>query len=845
MDLIQRKLTRDEWNSVEIPVSIDEKKIITMITNGYNNLNIEENYSLSLMNFLKIGYSENMENHLYKTYLKNTIDTQISKYNLNFNNNISNSQCIIKKIDIMRLEKNDNKSLNNVKDKIFEYILLNLAGKMLKHINQENHRWNYYYYTLYKIVKYKVNNVNINVINYINYLLETYNNIDIISMIARSHDYIEKNEYIYDLTDIKLYNHQKQLFNIFKNENRERSRLVLYIAPTATGKTLSPIGLSEGYRIIFVCAARHVGISLAKSAISVGKKIALAFGCSCSEDVRLHLFSGSVFKKHEYKDENTKKQRCTCGKKQCSKIGLDIKYPDGTRKMDHTVGDKVEIMISDVQSYTYAMYYMAAFNDKKDIITYWDEPTITMDYDNHSCHSIISKNWKENIIPNIVLSSATLPKEHEIDDVISDFRYKFDFAQVETVVSHDCKKSIPIINKNGYVELPHFICKTHSELIECVNHCKNYLTVLRYFDLYEVSRFIIYILENADNYLIDDRYNINEYFASLNDINMSQIKNYYLLILGHIKSESYELIYQHFNNNRIFRITPNNKLVNNSTAQNGACISTRDAYTITDGPAIFIAQDVDKIGKFCIQQANIPSAKMNEISETIVTNNVIKEKMMKLEKLIEDATAGFEDKEKKMTNDNRLPPNVKKMMEEIANLSKMVKSVSLDGMYVPNKKAHLKKWVEEELYNNTTPYTSDIDEDDVENIMLLNDIDNIWKVLLLLGIGLFSQDKSIAYTEIVKRLASDQKLYLIIANGDYIYGTNYQFCHGFIGKDVEQMTQEKAIQAFGRIGRNKLQQTYTVRLRDDTLSKKIFFEEQDKIEVKNMNLLFNSDNEIP
>ena len=35
-------------------------------------------------------------------------------------------------------------------------------------------------------------------------------------MIARSHDYIQKNEYIYDLTDIKLYNHQKQLFNIFK-----------------------------------------------------------------------------------------------------------------------------------------------------------------------------------------------------------------------------------------------------------------------------------------------------------------------------------------------------------------------------------------------------------------------------------------------------------------------------------------------------------------------------------------------------------------------------------------------------------------------------------------------------
>ena len=89
-------------------------------------------------------------------------------------------------------------------------------------------------------------------------------------------------------------------------------------------------------------------------------------------------------------------------------------------------------------------------------------------------------------------------------------------------------------------------------------------------------------------------------------------------------------------------------------------------------------------------------------------------------------------------------------------------------------------------------------------------------------------------------MAKSQKLYLIIANGDYIYGTNYQFCHGFVGKDVEQMTQEKAIQAFGRIGRNKLQQTYTVRLRDDNLINKVFFHEHDKIEVSYMNRLFSN-----
>lgn len=883
MDLVQRKLTRDEWNSVEVPVSVDEKKIIKLIIDGYHNINLIENYNKSIIQFLKINYSENMENHLYKTYFMDIVEEHVKKYKLDFNYSVKNNSTIIKKIDSLRLEKNDMKNIDKNKDEIFDYLLLLVIGKILKNKRNNSERWNYYYYTLYKIKDFKVKHLNQKILEYVDFIIDLYKDeINLLSMIEKSYDYVEKNEFIYSLGDIKLYDHQKQLFTIFRKPNTQtvfnngnKSKLVLYIAPTATGKTLSPIGLSEGYRIIFVCAARHVGMSLAKSAISMGKKIALAFGCQSHEDIRLHLFSGSVFTKHEYKNEGTKSQKCICGKKVCSKIGLDFTYKDGTKKMDHSVGDKVEIMICDVQSYIHAMYYMCSFNNKYDIITYWDEPTITMDYDSHPCHDTIHNNWKENIIPNIVLSSATLPKEDEINNVIVDFRSKFldtDIRpEIHTVISHDCKKSIPIINKSGYIELPHLICKTYDDIIKCTDHCKDYLTVLRYFDLYETSKFISYICKNSDEYLKDDRYELNNYFESLDDINMSQIKNYYLLLLGHIKHEKVEKLTNYFTGSRKYKIKPNTKEVDvplrkaNSVenvdnkskelvrtysvqnpvktpiVQNGAYISTRDAYTITDGPAIFIAQDVDKIGKFCIQQANIPASKMSEITETIVTNNVIKEKINKLNRSIEDATASMENKDNKASNDNRLPPNVKQMMKEIESLYKMVKRTALDDLYVPNKKAHLKKWVQEDMYKNTLPYTSEIEDSDVEEIMMLNDIENIWKVLLLLGIGLFSQTKCIAYTEIVKRLATKQKLYLIIANGDYIYGTNYQFCHGFIGKDVEQMTQEKAIQAFGRIGRNKLQQTYTVRLRDDTLVKKIFFKEYDKVEVRNMNLLFNSD----
>jgi hypothetical protein len=60
-----------------------------------------------------------------------------------------------------------------------------------------------------------------------------------------------------------------------------------------------------------------------------------------------------------------------------------------------------------------------------------------------------------------------------------------------------------------------------------------------------------------------------------------------------------------------------------------------------------------------------------------------------------------------------------------------------------------------------------------------------------------------------------------------------------LSKDLN-LTHEKVIQAMGRIGRNNIQQTYTVRFRDDTQILKLFTSATDKPEIRNMNRLFNS-----
>ena len=203
--------------------------------------------------------------------------------------------------------------------------------------------------------------------------------------------------------------------------------------------------------------------------------------------------------------------------------------------------------------------------------------------------------------------------------------------------------------------------------------------------------------------------------------------------------------------------------------------------------------------------------------------------------------------------EGRVDPQMKTLMNKIEQLRGQVKSVMLPSCFVPNTIDHIHKYAKNYKNNDdddvthkvsndnySTPYTSDISEYNVEQIMLIDDINDSWKLLLMMGIGVFATHKSDRYTEIMKALAQEQKLYLIIATTDYIYGTNYQFCHGYISKDLGKMSQEKCIQAMGRVGRNKLQHDYSIRFRENELLIKLFQEETNKPEIINMNKLFNS-----
>ena len=80
MDLFQSKLTKSEWESIEVPVDHNEKQILQMIVDGYDDLNISKNNTLSMLGYLKINYNENIEKYIFDKYFLSTIKEHNKKY---------------------------------------------------------------------------------------------------------------------------------------------------------------------------------------------------------------------------------------------------------------------------------------------------------------------------------------------------------------------------------------------------------------------------------------------------------------------------------------------------------------------------------------------------------------------------------------------------------------------------------------------------------------------------------------------------------------------------------------------------------------------------------------------
>jgi hypothetical protein len=717
----QTKLTRDEWNSIEIPVPTEELSILQFIQQGFHDPQKKENAMKSMYTYLKIDPNPALDHYLCQTFTsipmkKNTVP--------------------LKKADQIRIQS------KQVPDTVYEKLLLSLCEKKeFFHVE-----W---------MLRLAVSKPNPHVMTYVRECLAKYTP-DMVKWTKDAVQLLERNPYV-GYKDRELYAHQKELFTVAKEEG---PKLILYVAPTGTGKTMSPIGLAEKYHIIFVCAAKHVSMALAKMCLSLQIKVAFALGCKGEEDIKLHYSAAIDYIKN--------------------------KKTGGIAKVDNTNGAKVEVMISDVQSYLYAMHYMLKFQPKEKILLYWDEPTIAMDVEEHPLHPIIHRLWKENVIPNVVLSSATLPA--------LDYR-AFTTSTIYTIKNGESNKTIQLVNPNHQLILPHHL--PFEEIPKVVEHLKSHGDLLKYVDLGSVVAFL----------------RGRTPFTKATDLTIPAIKQYYVSLLATMTKEEWEE-----EQKRRIQVP--------STIR----FCSEDAWTCSYGPTIYIAEDVQKIASYCLKTASIPASLLQDLTKQLSYNQSLTEKMTQLEKDLEDSNKDAE-KEKKMT-DNRVSPEVKKIQEELKRLQASVHTIALPNGYIPNTYEHLLRY--DQVDKLPIAFTSNVDTSTIEKV-LTTDIDASWKVLLMMGIGVFSAEAPPRYMELVKEQVMKQKMYVILATTDYIYGTNYQFANLYLGKDM-RLSQEKLIQTLGRVGRGK-QVPYSIRFRDDAFAS-ILFTPQESPESRIMTRLF-------
>jgi len=814
--LQQTKLTEEEWKQLEEPIQNEkEVLILNMIKNGYMNLDINYQTHMTLNYYLKLD--KKFDYDIFVSFIKDNLQTSNKKNILNIDKIISSQSHLSKKMKISSSEKikleNSFKLLKDgLNEDIIEYKLMNEIHKFSKLLYkgkslQKDKKSLLHFINIFVLYREFKDKLNTHFFSVVKSIIDDQLGEVNIQMVLKNISLLYEHNKIFDYKTLELYQHQKDIFNIFK-QNKELPKFVFYCAPTSSGKTLSPIALSQDYKIIFICASKHIGLSLAKSSFNMKKKIGFAFGCNDQENIRLNYNAVCSY-------TTTK---------------------NGRKLPNHKDGTNVELMICDILSFESAMNYMKQFNDNSDMILFWDEPTIGLDVRESHLHDIIKKNWQINEIPNIVFSCATLPKEHQIASIIDCAKDKFGGLQFSYIESVDHVSNIRLYDIDGNIIIPHDHFDDYENMCSFLKYHGN--KYYKFFDCNECAKFLLFLdKEFSYDY-------VQSNFCLLEDVSIYKIKEVYVSVLLSLGSAKWNKIKGLYEKKKTKTESDNKDHV-------GIDLTTRHSCSLTNGPTLFVSDNVENVCKYLLMKANLDKNTLSGIESKIDKNRKILKNLIQMKKDYEDKIECYKDCDKIMTN-MRFPPEVIELHNKIEKTQNELLSLSLDNIYKPNTRSHYKKWqLEPELtYEDSDIFSSSLDDEDIKEIIELYNIKTLYKLMMMMGIGVFSnsimketenknvQEDNNKYIETMKGLAEQKSLYLIIANSDYIYGTNYQFSHCYLSKDMKNLTQEKIIQCIGRIGRQEKNKHFSFRFRTQEHVDTFYSVVESSIEVENMNRLF-------
>ena len=248
MDLTQSKLSRAEWNSIEISVPEDELFVLKMINEGSANVNIRSNRHLSIIQFMKLEKTASNETCIYEKYFQQIIEGIVSKYTLlcgitPFAVPVTSAKDskALKRGDSIRIENMD---ISTSRVKIFEYTLLDFCERLVEKLvlleptyklpkkeksskksaepaagtsNQVvgDKPFVYYLYSLIQFQTISIEHISPFVLQFVKSVIDYAKaKTTIADVVHSSYQIIEQNPYLLKYEDLCLYSHQKELLKI-------------------------------------------------------------------------------------------------------------------------------------------------------------------------------------------------------------------------------------------------------------------------------------------------------------------------------------------------------------------------------------------------------------------------------------------------------------------------------------------------------------------------------------------------------------------------------------------------------------------------------------------------------
>jgi hypothetical protein len=202
--LAQTKLTASEWESIEIPISNSELKIMEMINDCYprEHINKITNNNLNMIRFTKMEPNPEIHAFLFSKYFHPIIQNNLEKMKpiwKPFNDYTFNTAKLTKKLkkaDIIRIDNSDLLIRNNEHD-IFEFDSMQLCNEIFSNTLAKKQ----FAKELYTLIQWKqaiMDHMNPHVIKFVDIVIDYgINHVRISTVVNEADSVVEKNSELY------------------------------------------------------------------------------------------------------------------------------------------------------------------------------------------------------------------------------------------------------------------------------------------------------------------------------------------------------------------------------------------------------------------------------------------------------------------------------------------------------------------------------------------------------------------------------------------------------------------------------------------------------------------------